>query len=369
MMSSHCSVAAQELPAHHDQALLRPEAEGLHPNESLLLGAILGVTALLYAATRRFGFVNDDHSQIVNNVTVQSWHFVPSYFRGQVWDFLYPGMPGNYYCPLNFLLFCLNDALFGLHPAGWHAASVGLHLGVTTLIYRLARRLSGKTRVAAFTALLFAVHPMRHEVVGWVSGSTESLWSLMFLAAFLAYLKARDGRTVLWMVSSCGFFHAAALLSKEPAIMLPVIVFVHAWIYQTPESQRTSESEARRWLKAMTPAAIYVPVAIAYLVVRIKVLHGFSHSGNLPTKTFLFTLLQWRCFMSDSGSFRSICRHIMTSRLAAFNVVHVLLPVLGFAALSWLLGFGAEPGAAGSTVFRGVDVHLIASCSGPAQHS
>jgi hypothetical protein len=223
MVSRHSSVAALEFPAHGDQTLVRPEADVLHPRESLLLGAILGVTALLYAATLRFGFVNDDHSQIVNNVTIQSWHFVPAYFRGQVWDFLYPGTPGNYYRPLNLLLFRLNDALFGLHPAGWHAGNVGLHLGVTALIYCLARRLSGKPRVAAFTALLFAIHPMRHEVVGWVSGSTESLWSALFLAAFLAYLKARDGRPFLWMATSCGFY-AAALLSKETAIMLPAVV-------------------------------------------------------------------------------------------------------------------------------------------------
>jgi Flp pilus assembly protein TadD len=332
MASSDCPVATLALP-DPDQGLLRPEPASIYPNETLLLGAILGVTALLYAGTLRFGFVNDDHSQIVNNVTVQSWHFVPAYFRGQVWDFLYPGMPGNYYRPLNLLLFRLNDALFGLHPAGWHAASVGLHLGVTTLIYRLARRLSGKTRVAAFTALLFAVHPMRHEVVGWVSGSTESLWSLMFLAAFLAYLKARDGRPVLWMVSSCGLY-AAALLSKEPAIMLPVIVFAHAWIYQTPESQRTSESAARRWLKAMTPAAVYAPVAIAYLVVRIKVLHGFSHPGNLPTKTFLFTLPSVVLFYVRQWFFPIyLSAYYDIPVWPRFNVVHVLLPVLGFAAL------------------------------------
>ena len=335
MTSSRSSVAALPLPPGNDQPFLPPEPDPSSPNELLLLGLILGVTALLYAATLRFGFVNDDNSQIVNNVTVQSWHFVPTYFRGQVWGFLYPGMPGNYYRPLNLLLFRLNDALFGLRPRGWHAVSIGLHLAVTALVYRLARRLSGNLRVAAFTSLLFAVHPMRHEVVAWISGSTESLWSLLFLAAFLSYLKARDGRSLLWMMSSCGFY-AAALLSKETAIMLPVIVFAHSWIYQTPFSRQTGTLPARQWLKTVTPAAAYIPVAIVYLAVRIRILHGFSHPGNLPPKTFLLTLPSAVLFYVRQWFFPIYLSAYYDLPLRPqFNVVHVLLPALGIAAVAF----------------------------------
>lgn len=333
MASTHCSVGPPSLSADLKQVgHLQPEGAG-YPNDSLLLGAILSLTALLYAATLRFGFVYDDHSQIVDNATVQSWRFVPQYFRAQVWGYLYPGMPGNYYRPLNVLWFRLNDALFGLHPAAWHATTILLHLAVVTLIYRLARRLSGKPLVAAFTALLFAVHPMRHEVVGWVSGSTESLWSVLFLAAFLAYLKSRDGRCVLWMASSCALY-AAALMSKETAIMLPVIVFAHAWIYGGAEPERTSEFPAKRLPQAVGLGAVYVPVAMAYLAVRIRVLQGFSHPGNLPAKTFLFTLPSVVLFYIKQWLLPVHLAEFYDLPLRSrFNVAHVLLPVLGLVAL------------------------------------
>ncbi len=155
--------------------------------EPALLGGVLGVTALVYAATLGFGWVYDDHGQIVRNTAVQSWRFVPAYFQGKEWQALFPNATLNYYRPFNFLWFRVNDALFGMRPAGWHAMGVLLHILVTCLAYFVARRVTGRPLVAALAALLFGVHPMRHEVVAWVSGTTESLWALFFFLAFLAY--------------------------------------------------------------------------------------------------------------------------------------------------------------------------------------
>ena len=85
--------------------------------------------------------------------------------------------------------------------------------------------------MAAAAALVFGIHPMRHDVVGWVSGTTESLYAVLLFAAFLAYLRSREeDRRAAWMSLSC-VWYGLALLSKEPAILLPVIVFAHAWLY------------------------------------------------------------------------------------------------------------------------------------------
>src|SRR5438309_6218126 len=228
MVTSNGSVATACHSTSADAKIVRPDATSALHNEPLLVGTILAFTALLYAPTLRFGFVYDDHLQIVQNPLVHSWRFIPEVFRSHVWEAWDPGDAGNYYRPLNTLWFRINDALFGLRPAGWHATAILLHVVATWLVYILARRLSGKPLVAAFTALLFAVHPMRHEVVSWVSGTTESLWSVLFLLAFLAYLRSRED--VLWTILSC-VLYAAAILAKETAVMLPAVVFAHAAIY------------------------------------------------------------------------------------------------------------------------------------------
>jgi hypothetical protein len=199
-------------------------------NEPLLVASVLTITAMVYAAAIRFQFVYDDQGQIVENALVQSWRFVPQYFRGQVWQHLFPNAAGDYYRPLNVLWFRVNDALFGLNPEGWHVLAILLHVLATALAYVIARKLTGRPLVAGLAALLFGVHPMRHEVVAWVSGTTESLCAVLFFLTFLAYLKSRDGGRARWMAISC-VFYGASLLAKETSIVLPAVVFAHAWFY------------------------------------------------------------------------------------------------------------------------------------------
>jgi hypothetical protein len=56
-----------------------------------------------------------------------------------------------------------------LTPAAAHALNVGLHAACAVLVFALARRLSGRVGVSAAAALLFALHPLRVEVVAWSS--------------------------------------------------------------------------------------------------------------------------------------------------------------------------------------------------------
>src|SRR6478609_818448 len=68
------------------------------PGRKLFCLALL-LTALVYAATLTFGFVYDDHPQIVTNTAFSSWKLVPSLFVGQSWKFILPDWAGNYYRP------------------------------------------------------------------------------------------------------------------------------------------------------------------------------------------------------------------------------------------------------------------------------
>jgi len=317
---------------NEDAKSVRPDAMSASPNESLLVGIILAFTALLYAPTLRFGFVYDDHLQIVQNPLVHFWRFVPEYFTSHVWQTFDPLAAGNYYRPLNILWFRINDALFGLRPVAWHATAILLHVVATWLVYALARRLSGKPLVAGFTALLFAVHPMRHEVVSWISGTTESLWSVLFLLAFLAYLRSRQD--VLWTILSC-VLYAAAILAKETAIMLPVVVFAHAAIYGGGADHGKPGLLGRRLGRAVKTAAVYAPVAIAYLAARFAILHGFSHTDTgLSSRGFLFTLPSVLLFYAKQWFFPiQFAASYGQPVWLRFDLFHVLLPAIGLLAM------------------------------------
>ena len=332
MVTSNGSVATACHSTSADAKIVRPDATSALHNEPLLVGTILAFTALLYAPTLRFGFVYDDHLQIVQNPLVHSWRFIPEVFRSHVWEAWDPGDAGSYYRPLNVLWFRINDALFGLRPVAWHATAILLHVLATWLVYTLARRLSGKQLVAPFAALLFAVHPMRHEVVGWISGTTESLWSVLFLLAFLAYLRSREGGR--WIAFSCALY-AAALLAKETAIMLPVLVFAHAAIYGNRADNARPGLLGRRLSSATKTAAIYALVAVAYAAVRTAVLHEFTHtSSTLSWKALLFTLPSVLIFYAKQWflpiQFAASYGHPMWLH---FDLFHVLLPAIGLFAI------------------------------------
>jgi tetratricopeptide (TPR) repeat protein len=320
--------------------LAHPISQQTPQQNRYLIGIVLVVTAMTYLGTVRFGFVYDDRSQILSNPFIQSWNYLPHYFVSSLWDNLLPLGARNYYRPLFTLWMRVNYALFASRPLGWHIASVLLHLLVTWLVYRVVGRMSRRPSLAWLTALIFGVHPMHHEVVAWVSGSTESLFAAFFLAAFLAYLHSWEGYRTLWMTLSCGFY-ALALLSKETAIVLPVLVFIHCWIAGRPETVPESSEYARRFRHAVASIAAYVPVALIYLVLRHKVLSGFSHPvAQGPASAWLLTM--------PSIMFFYVKQWFFPIRLSEFyplfyqvrlGLVHVILPtltVLAMASAVWI---------------------------------
>jgi cytochrome c-type biogenesis protein CcmH/NrfG len=263
-------------------------SEGLR--EKYILGVVLFITAITYLGTLRFGFAYDDEPQIRTNPFIKSWQYVPEYFVSSVWKQVFPLTSGNYYRPMFLLWTRVNYAVFGLHEMGWHLTTVLLHVLVTWLVFCVVKKLTGRFTVAWLTAIIFGVHPMHHEVVAWVSGTTESLFAAMFLAAFLAYLNSLEGAKTNWMIVSA-FLYGLALLCKETAIVLPALVFVCAWISGSSQDLPDRPGLVRRFGRALMPVAFYVPMAVAYLIVRTRVLSGLGHAmSNASVSTWLLTL-------------------------------------------------------------------------------
>ncbi len=264
------------------------QAEALR--ERYFIGTVLFITALTYLGTLRFAFVYDDEPQIRTNPFIKSWQYVPQYFVSSVWKQLYPLVSGNYYRPLFLLWVRVNYALFGLHEMMWHLSAVLLHVLVTWLVYCLAKKLTGRFTVAWLTALIFGVHPVHHEVVAWVSGTTESLFAAMFLAAFLAYLNSLESSETLWMTVSAAFY-GMALLCKETAIVLPAVVFASGWIRGSSKNSPDQPGIAQRFSRELVPLAFYVPVAVVYLIARTRILSGMGHAlTNATVSEWLLTL-------------------------------------------------------------------------------
>lgn len=236
---------------------------------------LLLATFAAYAAALHFGFVYDDFTIIVFNERVHSSRFIAQYFTQQVWGSNASPVP-NLYRPLFLTWLLFNYEMFGLSPAGWHLTSILLHLLATWLVFRLSAKLLGKhnSYAALISAALFGLHPIHVEAVAWVSGVTELLSTCLFLGSVLCFIEARSDRRPVWFSMSLLLF-AGALISKETAIVLPMVVLCYLLVFPENNS-RTSHS--RSLISNCAPLLPYVLIAAGYLGVRYAVLHGIAHS-------------------------------------------------------------------------------------------
>jgi tetratricopeptide (TPR) repeat protein len=259
---------------------------------NLALGLILGVVFLAYLDTMWFQFVHDDRFQILQNTWLRSWKYLPRYFTADVWAFEHPVFRGTFYRPIFLLWFRLQYLVFGLHPWGWHLCTVLCHVGVTLLVYYTAVRLLKDRLAALFTALIFGLHPTHAEGVAWVSGVTEPLFAIFLFASYLCYLKKRSepARARIYLAASL-VLYALASLSKETAVVLPLIIFACEVLWSNQTGASRWGTWVRRFLDAFTAVLPYLAIFALYMVARILSLQGFQNTKE--AHSFLSMYLTW----------------------------------------------------------------------------
>jgi tetratricopeptide (TPR) repeat protein len=179
----------------------------------------------------------------------------------------------GHYIPLTWMTLGLDYAVWGLNPFGYHLTNILLHGANAVCFYFVSRRLLTLASVGAderrldaaavFSALFFALHPLRVESVAWATERRDVLCGLFYLLSILFYLRRRLG------VSAA--FYAASLLSKSLGIALPVILVildVYPLRRLPGDSRRWFSSDIRPvwreklpYLLAALPAAVMVVVA------------------------------------------------------------------------------------------------------------
>jgi hypothetical protein len=103
-----------------------------------------------------------------------------------------------------------------LAPWFWHLSSILLHASATWLAFKVSLTLLKNLEAAAFTSLVFAIHPIHIESVCWILASNEPLYSLFFLASiflFTRFLGDPHRPIALGQMSFSGVRHS---LPKKP---------------------------------------------------------------------------------------------------------------------------------------------------------
>ena len=250
---------------------------------------------LAYANSLGGEFVFDDTEQIVENQNIRSWDNLAKAFTTHVWQFrehagtLNVPPPLPYYRPLFTAMLTIEYHLFGLWPQGWHLASLLLHICCAIGVFFVIRQVSGQNVVALFASLLFAVHPIHAESVSWISGMTDPLFGVFFLASFCLYLRSRapsgDGPADRRMLALSLAMFALSTLAKETALSLVLLVFGYEFI-------KLAGLKRGRLIAAAKRALPYAGVAFLYLVPRYLVLGELMWKNpQAPERPLAYTLL------------------------------------------------------------------------------
>jgi tetratricopeptide (TPR) repeat protein len=198
----------------------------LSPRAAALLGVAIVVVAAVtpYLGTLAADFVFDDHILIAKNPMLRSAAEVPGYFTRGTWPTItIGGADTATYRPLVLLTFFAVYQVAGPHPSTFHAVNVALHAINAILVLLLLRQLGARDTVSALMgALVFAVHPVHVESVAWTSGLTDVLMTTFVLLTLWLYTRPSPAAYAGALATS-----ALALLSKEPAAVIPVLALAH----------------------------------------------------------------------------------------------------------------------------------------------
>ena len=236
----------------------------------------------------------DDEELIYRNAYVQNLRFFPKYFTENM--IAGAGQISNMYRPLLLTSFALDYFIWGNNPLGYHLTSIFLHAANSILIFLLIATLFKNKFLAFLTAIFFIIHPVQTETIAYASGRTDPLFSFFALSSLLlslAFLGSKKQRILKYLAAIILFVFA--LLSKETAIILPLLAILVVYTYSSSDPasggrvEKSFNNSSR--LRSNNIMSILIPfflIDIIYITLRLTILN-FANTLNFYQTTNLYS--------------------------------------------------------------------------------
>lgn len=174
-----------------------------------------------YLQTLSYGLVNCDDNGIFSNFSYYEdfSNISKAFFEG------YYG--SQYFRPMVTSSFIIDAQIGG--DAHWinHLTNLLLHIVTAIGVMLLLVKMQFKKEYSLLAALLFTVHPLFTNAVGWLNGRNDLLVGMFAVWAFYFFLKSRESNFWLFLsVSSVLYLFSA--FSKEVGLVFPAAVLL--WI-------------------------------------------------------------------------------------------------------------------------------------------
>jgi len=244
-----------------------------------LLIALLA--SAIYSQTLFFDFSNHDDVELLvekADFLKDPANILKAFATDVVW-----GHQNIYYRPVLTLSFMADTLIGGANPFIFHLGNILIHLLACCLLYLFLEIIKTEKTAALATSLLFAIHPVLIQAVAWIPGRNDSLLTVFILLSFIFYLRYwREGSLKWAWLHVLAFF--LALLTKETALLLPVLLISHS-LLQRENGKKLFDK------KIFLSATGWITAAAVYLLLRASALNGQAGVGNARMNTLKESLI------------------------------------------------------------------------------
>ena len=255
--------------------------------------AICLASVLCYVNTFSGEFVWDDVSSVLMHKHVQDPSKLLQLFKED--QHAFGRGQGNFYRPLVSVSFMV-DYLFSkpssvegasgpqgpaLAPFAFHMSNMIWHALAALMFFALAARMGAPRFVQLAAPLLYVSHPLHTEAVAYISGRADPMSAaFMFAALCFAFRKGSTRRQVIGSALCCLCF-VLAVISKESALILPVVLFLAIILFREKGELPEATDRARP-----LPSLVGILVILAgYAALRATVLNFGSDTAPRDVST------------------------------------------------------------------------------------
>lgn len=197
--------------------------ETIFTRTHFVLAMFLALAAIIpFIESTNWDFVWDDHLLIRNNQELESPDHVEKIWLSDFFQQTSTPAVSHFWRPLVKFSFWVDYKLNDREPSGYHVTNLFLFYLLGATIFFFFLRYVG-TPAAVLGTLLFTWHPLRTEVVTWISCRTELMVMLFGLLAIILFQQSfyPGKKRYLYLLGAIVSL-ALSLASKESAILIPV---------------------------------------------------------------------------------------------------------------------------------------------------
>ena len=140
------------------------------------------------------------------------------------------------------LTFKVNYAVAGMHAAAFRAVNIGIHIACALLLHglvltvlrspRLRAQWAGRAAwFAAAVALVWVLHPLHTQSVGYISQRYECLMALFFLLTLYCFARALSAPRPRPWVDGALVACALGMTAKEVMVAAPPLLLLFDWTF------------------------------------------------------------------------------------------------------------------------------------------